>query len=253
MSIFCNKMNFTSVLKSNVNYKQLVKARTVLHTHPIFSSIKTPSQMNIFMESYCFAVYDFTILLKELQKRTVCSDNTKLSLHFVESNRNIANSIDKHCVPYHKLFLSVMTNTNASTIHFETVMENIITNNNPFMDLKFEIPIHIQNFMYSGERIIKSDNTLKIASAFYLGHTDPVIDVFINYLSQYPGNYQYFKHYLKKYIELNNLVHGPTIIALLENLIKEDPCNAQNAYNTIILSGIEAIENKIKLFDNTII
>lgn len=251
MSIFCNKIKFTSLLKSNVNYKQLVKAQTHLYTHPIFSSIKTPLQMKIFIESYCFVVYDFTILLKELQKRTICSNNTNSSLHFAKCNPNIAKSIDKYCVPYHKLFLNVMTNTNANTYHFKTVLKNITTNNNPFMDLKFDVPIHIQDFMYGGERIIKSDNTLKITSAFYLGHTDPIINVFVSNLSQYPSNYKYLKHYLKKHIELDNLVHGPIIIALLENLIKEDPCNAQNAHNTIILSGIEAIENKIKLFDGT--
>lgn len=242
-------MNFISVLKSNANYKQLVKARTILHTHPIFSSIKTPSQMNIFMESYCFAVYDFTISLKELQKRTVCLDNTKSSLHLVESNKNIANGIDKYCVPYHKLFLRVMTNANANTTHFETVMENITSNNDPFIDLKFDVPIHIQNFMYNSAHILKFNDTLKIASAFYLGRKDPVTNLFVSYLSHNPSNYQYFKRYLKKHIELDNFVYGPKVIALLENLIKEDPCNA---YNTIILSGIEAIENKIKLFDGTL-
>lgn len=60
-----------AVFSTNNTLKAL---QTALQSHKIYSSIKSEANMKIFMETHVFAVWDFMLLLKDLQRRLTCVD-----------------------------------------------------------------------------------------------------------------------------------------------------------------------------------
>jgi hypothetical protein len=52
-----------------VNYPRLKQLQQTLHHHKIYDAVKSQTNMKIFMENHVFAVWDFMLLLKELQRK----------------------------------------------------------------------------------------------------------------------------------------------------------------------------------------
>lgn len=59
-------------MQSVIELSSLKTLQRALQSHPIYSSVKSERNMKIFMESHVFAVWDFMLLLKELQRRLTC-------------------------------------------------------------------------------------------------------------------------------------------------------------------------------------
>lgn len=55
-------------------FKQLQSLQNTLHSHKIYAAVNGQKNMKIFMESHIFAVWDFMLLLKELQRKLTCTD-----------------------------------------------------------------------------------------------------------------------------------------------------------------------------------
>lgn len=53
-------------------FSQLKALQSALHSHKIYGSVNGEKNMKIFMESHVFAVWDFMLLLKELQRKLTC-------------------------------------------------------------------------------------------------------------------------------------------------------------------------------------
>jgi len=53
-------------------FSQLKSLQNTLHSHKIYDAVRGEKNMKIFMESHVFAVWDFMIILKELQRKLTC-------------------------------------------------------------------------------------------------------------------------------------------------------------------------------------
>lgn len=53
------------------NLRQLQKA---LHGHQLYGAVRNEKNIRIFMEGHVFAVWDFMVLLKQLQRKLTCVD-----------------------------------------------------------------------------------------------------------------------------------------------------------------------------------
>jgi hypothetical protein len=47
---------------------KLIGAQARLHSHPIYTSLTTHEHFKLFMERHCWAVWDFFLLIKDLQR-----------------------------------------------------------------------------------------------------------------------------------------------------------------------------------------
>lgn len=50
-------------------FEALEKRQAALARHPVYSLLRTPAAVRIFMQHHAFAVWDFMTLLKALQQR----------------------------------------------------------------------------------------------------------------------------------------------------------------------------------------
>lgn len=56
-------------------YNQLKALQQTLYTHKIYQAIDGQKNIKVFMEAHVFAVWDFMLLLKALQRNLTCIDN----------------------------------------------------------------------------------------------------------------------------------------------------------------------------------
>lgn len=54
------------------NYKQLTALQQTLHAHKIYQAVNGQQKIKVFMEAHVFAVWDFMLLLKALQRNLTC-------------------------------------------------------------------------------------------------------------------------------------------------------------------------------------
>ena len=55
-------------------FAQLKALQQTLHSHKIYQAVNHQSKIKIFMEAHVFAVWDFMLLLKALQRNLTCVD-----------------------------------------------------------------------------------------------------------------------------------------------------------------------------------
>ena len=55
-------------------FAQFKALQQTLHSHKIYDAVNQQSKIKIFMEAHVFAVWDFMLLLKGLQRNLTCVD-----------------------------------------------------------------------------------------------------------------------------------------------------------------------------------
>lgn len=270
--------NFLKILESGSNYNRLKMSRMKLHSHPIYSYVKTSEHMKIFMESHCFAVYDFMILLKSLQNKLICTNILwqppvySKSARFInsiilgeETDEIELSNMQKISISHYELYLKSMKDIGANTSVVESYVKNISLGKNPHHELEnIKIPKHVKTFVTNTLNTVESQCFLKIASSFYFGREDPIPQMFKKFLNNVPHNddFEYLKHYLKRHIDVDENEHGPQSLAMLEELVKssnnftsfgnfkDSNCiDTTYAIDKVIEYGADAIDHRIKFWD----
>lgn len=55
-------------------FAEIKKLQQSLYGHKLYAAVNTEEKLKIFMEDHIFAVWDFMILLKQLQRKLTCMD-----------------------------------------------------------------------------------------------------------------------------------------------------------------------------------
>jgi hypothetical protein len=237
--------------------------RAKLKSHPLYASIQTVPQLQTFMKSHCFAVWDFMSLLKELQRRITCVDSLWIpkpntgSIRLVneivtgeESDENMAGaSEDEKYISHYELYLRAMREMGAGTTEIEGFVEKI-RQGVPFKTAleKTPIPEHTKKFVANTIGVLGLP-THVIASYFQFGREDPIPEMFQTILNNLEannvkGNLECFKLYLQRHIQLDGEEHGPAGMKLVLALAK-----SEQELDEVIKYAKEAIESRISFWD----
>lgn len=237
------------------------KQREILLNHPLYSKIKSPKDLQIFMENHVFAVWDFMSLLKALQIKLTCVSIPWLATEFPQT-RYLINEIvlaeesdigfDGSRLSHFEMYLKAMKALQADTKEMDdllielnkgTSIEATINNS--------DLPIAVKDFLNFTFTTIEKGEAHEIAAAFTFGREDLIPGMFTSILKElqinFPNsNLSELIYYFERHIELDADEHGPMALQMVNELCGDDP----KKWEQVIVASQEALNKRIALWDS---
>jgi len=249
----------------------LLSAQKHLQSHPIYNSIQTRDHMRTFMKSHSFAVWDFMVLLKALQRNLTCVQ-TIWTPPKNNSSARFINSIvlgeesdeigHNHFMSHYELYLHSMNDMGADTMPIQTFVQRLTQNSQHLQTpnsnhINFAavqsllngiaIPQFTKNFVLNTLTTVNQPLPA-IAASFCLGREDPIPQMFqkfIDHINEGDKSYTNIRAYLQRHIDVDGEDHGPLSFQLLNEICEGDETKEQ----MVVDAGVNAIVNRIKLWD----
>ncbi|MEN8928883.1 MAG: DUF3050 domain-containing protein [Flavobacteriales bacterium] len=239
--------------------KELETLREDLQNHPLYKSIESIEDVQIFMKNHVFAVWDFMSLLKALQRELTCvsvpwipSRRGKTSrfineiVHGEESDINELGEPKSH----YEMYLDSMNQLGAPTDLINEFLEKVSEGKSVTEALnKIDVSGTVKDFVSHTFEIIETNKPHLIASSFTFGREDIIPTMFIEILKQAdPKNIKYnkLKYYLDRHIELDGDEHGPISLDMVAELCQDNP----EKWEEVLQVAKSSLTKRIELWDN---
>jgi hypothetical protein len=249
---------------SRLNLEHLQPLQTQLAQHPIYASLRTIEDLQVFMSHHVFSVWDFMSLIKYLQSQLAPTQvpwlprsNAPLR-HFInqlvlEEESDTAPGPDGGQVygSHFELYCGAMAGIGADgelPKRFLAKVEQEGLDAALYSDL---VPLPARYFTETTFGFIRGDKPHEVAAALALGREKVIPDMFRRFLrtigiseAQAPA----FHYYLKRHIHLDEDFHGPLSVQLLEYLCGDDAAKLEEAET----AAEEAICARLRFWDGVL-
>jgi len=235
--------------------------RNKLLSHPIYQELNDIESLRLFMEYHVFAVWDFMLLLKSLQRDLTSVDEVwtpssnrtarRLINEIVlaeESDLDINNLPSSHF----EMYLDAMKQIGADLAPINRLVEFSVKGHSLKSLIKFnvaEIGKAQQNFVTATYQILKENKLHQTAAAFTFGREDLIPDLFTEIVrdlnQRFDGELSAFVYYLDRHIELDADEHGPMADKMIAELCGHDFNKWEDAKKASQL----ALDARLKLWD----
>ncbi|MEZ7494871.1 DUF3050 domain-containing protein [Leeuwenhoekiella aequorea] len=229
--------------------KAIAPYQDQLLSHQLYKKLRTPTDLQIFMQHHVFAVWDFMSLLKALQY-----DLTKVSTPWYplgnpeirylineivlaeETDINLEGKRQSHF----EMYLDAMAKSNASTQEINSFLSHITHGTDIFLVIAVsEIPESVKEFLRFTFEIISEGKAHKIAAAFTFGREDLIPSMFTQIIGNIQQNFPMedltlFKYYFDRHIELDGDEHGPMALQMVSELCGNDAVKWEEVKETAI-------------------
>lgn len=243
-----------------LNLDHLIPLRERLANHPIYGSLQTRDDLLVFMEHHLFSVWDFMSLTKYLQQYLAPTQvpwmpqGDPLLRRFInqlvleeESDRTSGEG-DPDYASHFELYLRALDeiggDSTLATRFFDRVREHGV-DEALYSDL---VPLPARYFTETTFAFIRADKPHAAAAALALGREQLIPDMFRRFLDlsrvgvdQAPR----FHYYLERHIHLDEHLHGPMSLRMLEILCDGDPVKIEEAET----AAEEAMCARIRFWD----
>lgn len=238
---------------------RLAPLRARLLAHPIYGSLESKRELQVFMEHHVFAVWDFMSLAKALQRRLTCVNvpwtprGDRVSRRFIneivlgeESDEDGRGGYASHFETYVQAMRQAGARTDAidallaSLARGESVNEALVS---------CGAPEPARAFVRTTFLVIHSGSLPAIAAAFTLGREDVIPDMFRAIVArldeQSPGELGILRRYLDRHVELDEGHHAPMARAMLAGTCEGDARKWEEAE----AAAVQALEARVALWD----
>ena len=139
IDIFAIRIKFLKMIERLES--ELLPLRIKLKNHPIYNKIESLVDIQIFMESHVFAVWDFMSLLKKLQSILSCNKIPWYPSGFPKASRLIneivwgeESDVNQEGIPmsHFEMYLDAMKNIKANTKEINHLINEVRSGNNIF-------------------------------------------------------------------------------------------------------------------------
>ena len=217
--------------------------------HPLYQDLNSLSNVQTFMESHVFAVWDFMSLLKALQRKITCVEVPWRPSHYPSDLVRFINQIvvgeesdldqNGEAISHFALYLRAMDEVGADTGPVLKFIRELAPT---------DLPSEVREFVSFNLDLARTGKTHEIAAVFFYGREKLIPEMFTSMTtaleksqSQYPALF----YYLERHIEVDGDEHGPLAAKCLDLLCGDDPVKRREAH----LAGKRALELRVQLWD----
>jgi len=227
--------------------------------HKVYSLIRRPEHLHIFMQYHVFAVWDFMSLLKSLQNELTCTTipwfpkgnaDTRFLINEIVVGEE--SDLDHEGIrkSHFEMYLDAMNQIGADTRAIEEFLADLSNETDINIALKKStIPIEAQEFMKFTFQLIESKKPYLQSAIFTFGREDLIPDMFYAIIQdlhlQAPEKMSIFKYYLERHIEVDGDHHSQLALQMTSQLCGNDPAKWEEAEQAVI----EALKRRIQLWD----
>lgn len=221
----------------------LQEHRQQLLQHNVYQSLTTLEDLRLFMEHHVFAVWDFMSLLKALQRDLTCttlpwvptgSPSTRRLINEIVLEEETDVDQQGNPISHFELYLLAMAEAGADSTRINEMLQSVKSGKTVDNALD-QLPIDssVKAFVRNTFRIINSGKTHAVAAAFTFGREDLIPDMFRHLIAdlnkRFPGKLDTFIYYLDRHVQLDEEVHTPLALQMVNELCGEDEEKWQEA------------------------
>lgn len=239
--------------------EQIRPYRETIINHPVYSSIKTPEDLQVFMEHHVYAVWDFMSLLKALQNNLTCTSlpwfpkgdaATRFLINEIVVGEESDVDEEGNRKSHFEIYVEAMKQTKANTTAINTFIEELKKTGNFFVAYDAaKSPEAVKNFVDFTFRIIHSGKAHIQAAIFTFGREDLIPGMFhaiINDINiKFPESISKFKYYLERHIEIDGGHHSHLALEMVSNLC----CTDEQYWREATEASIECLQRRIELWN----
>ncbi|MFV5697297.1 DUF3050 domain-containing protein [Flavobacterium sp. ZT3R17] len=234
--------------------------KELLLQHPLYKKVKTIEDLQCFLESHVYAVWDFMSLLKALQSKLTCTTTPWFATENPETRYLINEivlaeesdlTIDGRRQSHYEMYIEAMIACGANTTGIEQFLSEVNSLKNIFVAIKkSNLHPNIKAFLDFTFRVIEEGKSHEIAAAFTFGREDLIPSMFTEILKNFQANFpkkdlSKLIYYFERHIELDADDHGPMAMKMITELCGTDAQKWSDVEEISIL----ALEKRIGLWD----
>ena len=190
-----------------------------------------------FVETHIFAVWDFMSLLKSLQLQLTCTNtpwipNNNSQTAYLINEIVLAEETDINQIgerkSHYELYLEAIKSFGADTNDIDLFL-NKLNNEDIFNTINSSrIPKEVKEFLEFTFKIIEEGKPHKVAAAFTFGRENLIPSMFTAILKNFQNNFpeqdiSKLIYYFERHIELDEDEHGPMALEMVQELAENDP------------------------------
>lgn len=219
-----------------------------LKKHPMYLSLNSLENLQIFMQYHIFAVWDFMSLLKSLQQKITCVSlpwkESKFNPELVQLINEIVIGEESDCdqfgnpISHFALYLRAMQEVGADTYLINSFLEDFDFNKLP-SELRKIVSYHLD--------IALNSEVHEVAASFFYGREKLIPEMFqsvVNILKENELDCPTLIYYLERHIEVDGGEHGPKALKCLNELL-----DSEEKKNQAIDAAIKSLNNRYDLWD----
>jgi len=240
--------------------------KAALDSHPIYSEIRSLASLRRFMEHHVYSVWDFMSLLKYLQHHVAPATvpwlptrdaGLTLMQRFIneivlgeETDEGLLNAKGSpDFISHFDLYLGAMNEVGADTKPVLSFLKAVRTRGiDAALAGQKNIPAPARRFMMQTFAFIATDQPHVVAAAFALGREQVIPGMFRKLLAEIGVSRDkapLFHYYLDRHVHLDDELHGPLSLQLLEKLCGSSAAKRRAASK----AGCAAIAARIEFWD----
>jgi hypothetical protein len=233
--------------------------REQLISHPLYKNIGTVDDLQLFMQSHVFAVWDFMSLLKSLQRQLTCVNlpwlptgnaNTRYLINEIVVGEE--SDVDQHQnrTSHFELYYKAMLQAGCNTRVIDSFIDQLKSGNSVEAALqKSGIGNNVASFVANTFNVINDTAAHVQAAVFTFGREDLIPSMFINMVkelgTQQPDKVETLLYYLERHIEVDGDHHSKLAYAMTAELCGENETYWEEATQAVK----QALKARINLWD----
>jgi hypothetical protein len=244
-----------------LNLEHILPLQEELDNHPVYGDLHSLADLRVFMSQHIFSVWDFMSLVKYLQNRIApiqvpWSPRGDPALRYFINQLVLEEESDQVPGPdgkmiygsHFELYMNAMAEIGADTQLPQRFLETVQNTGARDALESALVPEPARRFSETTFCLIDEDKPHMVAAALALGREHVIPGMFRRFLENMeigedlaPG----FHYYLKRHIDLDQGIHGPLSMQMLETLCDGDALALQEAE----AAAEEAICARIRFWD----
>lgn len=246
----------------NIQYinDSIAPEREILLTHPLYHKIQNIYDVQCFLQTHVYAVWDFMSLLKALQIQLTCNEVPWIPVGNPEI-RYLINEIvlaeetdinkEGHRQSHYEMYLDAMVDCGVSISKINYFVSQMKLSKDIFQVIQTSpLRVQVKTFLEFTFGIIKRGKLHEIAAAFTFGREDLIPSMFPEILKNlqvhFPKtNLAKLIYYFERHVVLDQDEHGPMALQMVKELCGED----REKWNDVVQVSKQALEVRVGLWD----